>query len=70
MDTWTTYKMEDDSLIGGEYGWVANEEYFEELDYPVKVIKETWVLQKSEIVVFHPSWWDEEEYENWYNEED
>lgn len=62
--------MEDGSAIWGEYAWVENEAFFEDVGEPVKVIKETWVLQKSEIVVFHPSWWDEEEYDEWYNEEE
>lgn len=60
-NTWTTYRMADGSLVFGEYAWVENEEFFEELDEPVKVVKETWVLQKTEMVVFEPPWWVEDD---------
>lgn len=62
--------MADGSSIYGEYAWVENEEFFEDVDEPIKVIKETWVLQKSETIVFEPQWWDEDEYEEWYNDQD
>lgn len=65
---WTTYRMADGSLIFGDYAWVEHSEFFEEADEPVHVIKETWVLQSSEEVIFHPSWWDEEDYEGYYRD--
>lgn len=58
---WVTYRLADGSLIWGEYAFVTETEFFEDLDYPVDVIKETWVLQDSETVNFAPLWWSDEE---------
>lgn len=70
MKTWTTYRMEDGSSICGEYAWVENEEFFEDIDEPVRVVKETWVLQSTEVVTFDPFWWDEDEFDSWYDDEE
>ena len=61
---WTTYRMEDGSLIWGDYAWVENPEYFEGVTEPTKVIKETWILKDSKIEIFEPIYWDEEDYED------
>lgn len=49
--TMTTYKRYDGELIAGEYGWVADVEFFEDDDEPTKVVKEVWKLQSTEVVV-------------------
>lgn len=66
MKTWTTYRMEDDSLIWGDYAFVENSEFFEGVTEPTKVVKETWILQSSEVVVFEPTYWNED----WYEDEE
>jgi hypothetical protein len=58
-DSWTTYRLADGDLIGGEFSFVTDTEFFEERDEPVDVVKETWVLQSSETVTFKPYGWDE-----------
>lgn len=62
---WTTYRMEDGSQIWGDFAWVEHEEFFEGVTEPTHVIKETWTLAESERVTFKPSYWDEEEYEEY-----
>lgn len=66
--TWITYRMEDGSPIFGEYAWVTQEEFFDDVDEPTRVIKETWTLAESEVVTFNPIYWDDE-YEAWYDDE-
>jgi hypothetical protein len=56
---WVTYRMEDGSDIYGEYAWVTDTEFFEESD-ECRVIKETWRLVDSEVVVFN-EWIDDED---------
>jgi hypothetical protein len=56
---WVTYRMEDGSDIYGEYAWVTDTEFFEESD-ECRVIKETWRLVDSEVVVFN-EWVDDED---------
>ena len=63
--TWVTYRMEDGSQIFGEYAWVENPEFFEEVSEPTRVIKETWILKESEIVTFNPIYWQDDDYDEW-----
>jgi hypothetical protein len=62
IKTWTTYKMEDGSLVWGEYSFVTEVEFFEGVTEPTRVIKETWILQDTEVVVFEPEYWNEEDW--------
>jgi hypothetical protein len=61
---WTTYRLEDGSPIFGDYSWVDGTEFFEDVTETTKVIKETWVLQDSEVITFEPVFWAEEDYED------
>lgn len=49
--TMTTYKRYDGEMVAGEYGWVADIEFFEDDDEPTKVVKEVWTLQSEEVLV-------------------
>lgn len=55
--TMTTYRMADGDLVSGEFGWVANTEYFEDTEEPVELIKEVWVLQVAEDLTIFPTHW-------------
>lgn len=48
--TMTTYKRADGELIGGEFGWVADPEYFEDDDEPTQIVEEVWALQSTRTV--------------------
>lgn len=55
--TMTTFKRADGEMIYGEYGWVADLEYFEEERYDqtgVKIVKEVWVRTEVEEIHLHP----------------
>lgn len=45
-----TYRMADGSLVAGEFGWVADPDYFDDVDEPVEVIRETWSLVETEVI--------------------
>lgn len=53
----TTYRRADGELVYGEYLFVMQPEFFEDVDEPVEVIKETWTLTASERVTFTPPGW-------------
>lgn len=56
--------MANGSAVWGEYAFVTDTEYFDDITESIKVIKETWVLQDSEVIVFEPfPDWTEEDYE-------
>ena len=42
MAEMTTYKRADGEMIGDEYGWVADLDYFDFDDYPVELVEEVW----------------------------
>lgn len=49
---WTTYKIANGDLVWGEYEWVSDLNFFEEVDEPATLLKETWVcVGREEIVV-------------------
>lgn len=52
----TTYRRADGEPIWGEYDFVVNEEFLEEVDEPLDVIKEVWQLSSSEVITFRPTW--------------
>ena len=60
---WVTYRMADGSQIWGDYAWVENPEFFDDVVESTKVIKETWILQESETVVFEPVFWNADDYD-------
>lgn len=43
-DEMTTYKRADKELIADEYGWVADIEYFEDIEDPLELVEERWAL--------------------------
>lgn len=53
-EPWTTYKIADGSLVWGEYEWVGELQFFEEVDEPVTLLKETWVCVSREQIVVGP----------------
>jgi len=56
-ETMTTYRRADGELVGGDYGWVADLEWFEEDEWGlegVKVVKEVWTLTVTEEIHLHP----------------
>lgn len=59
--TWTTYRMANGEPIWGDYAWVDSPEFFDDLDEPIEVVKEVWVLQNSDVVTFGTQWDYEEE---------
>lgn len=56
-----TYRRADNELICGEFDYVEQLEYFENDDEPTKLIKETWLLVKSEVFTVRPTGWSEDE---------
>lgn len=55
--TMTTYRRADGELIYGEYGWVADIEYFDDqrLDMEgVKIVREVWARTEVEEIHLHP----------------
>lgn len=54
-DPLTTYRLADDSLIAGEYGWTTTPEFFDDEDEAVLVVREVWAKQSSELVWVHPT---------------
>lgn len=38
----------------GEFGWVTDAEWFDDIDGPVTVTRQCWLLERTETVVFHP----------------
>jgi len=54
--------MEDGSDVWGEYAFVVHEEFFDGVTEPTRVIKETWILQDTEVVTFEPEYWNEEDW--------
>ena len=49
----TTYKRADGEMIADEFGWVADIDYFEDLDEPIKLVREDWRRIKR-IEFWHP----------------
>jgi len=53
--TWKTYKRADGEMICGEYGWVADLDYFDDVyggwsgDY-LEVVEETWQLVETRTI--------------------
>lgn len=47
----TTYRRADGVSIG-DYDWVVHTEFFDDLDEPIEVIEEIWLLTKSETIMF------------------
>src|SRR5689334_4561662 len=51
--TWTTYKRADGDLVGGEYAWVADIDFFndeaEEVDC-LEIIEERWTLVERRVI--------------------
>lgn len=60
-DSFTTYRMADGSLIYGEFTFVTESEFFDGIDIPTEVVKETWSLVSRETVTFTPYGWSEED---------
>lgn len=50
QDTMTTYRRADGELIGGEYAFVADAEWFFDSDDDVELVKEVWQLVTRETV--------------------
>ena len=44
---WTTYRLADGEPIYGEYAWVDDSSYFDDMGEAVEVIVETWQLIDS-----------------------
>ncbi len=53
--TMTTYKRADGDLICGEFGWVADIEYFDDDDEPTELVEEVWVRQSVRTFTKRPS---------------
>lgn len=53
------YRLADGGLIWGEYDYVSDTEYFEDVDRPVDVIVEWWTLRSATTVTFKPRHWDD-----------
>lgn len=53
---WETFRMADGTQVMGEYAWVGDVEFFEDMEYdadePFDVIKETWKLLDTETLHF------------------
>lgn len=49
---WVTYRMANGEPIFGEYAWVENPEFFDDVSEPVEVVKETWALVSVEPITF------------------
>lgn len=58
---WVTYRMEDGSDIYGEFAFVTDPEFFDDTDDECRVVKETWKLVTSEVVIFNEDEDDEDE---------
>jgi len=41
--------------VGDEYGWVTDPDYFCDLDDPVTIKRQVWMLVSEDQVIFHPS---------------
>jgi len=56
-ETMTTYRCADGELVGGDYEWVVDLEWFKEDEWGlegVKVVKEVWTLTATEEIHLHP----------------
>ncbi len=51
-DGWVTYRLANGDQVWDEYAFVVNTEFFEDVDRPTEVIKETWTLVASETIIF------------------
>lgn len=60
-ESWTTYELADGDLIMGEFGWVTDTDFFDDLDDQVEVIRREWKLVKVDRVMFGPPPLTEEE---------
>jgi hypothetical protein len=54
-DELVTYKMADGSLIGGEFSWTTDLEFFDEGDDPSEVVREWWRLVRRERLRINPA---------------
>lgn len=61
--TMTTYRMANGDLIFGEYGFVNDPDYFDEVDQPTEVVREKWSLIEAETIIFGADE-DDEDYED------
>lgn len=50
--TLTTYRLANGEPVFGEYEWVTGPEFFEKCDEPTTVIKEEWVLESAQEIVY------------------
>ena len=47
----TTYRRADGELIAGEYGWVAELDWFEMDDEPTEYVEEVWKLESARFIM-------------------
>ena len=52
--TMTTYRRADGELIGGEYGWVADTDFFDDEEDYLEVVEEVWTLASTRTLKFGP----------------
>ena len=57
LETMITYRLASGDLIYGQYGWVTDSDYFDDVDWPLEVVRETWQRMDSEPVTFEPPGW-------------
>ena len=55
--TMTIYRRADGEPIYGEYDFVTQTEWFEDIDEPVELIMEDWSLTGSKLVTLYPALW-------------
>lgn len=58
-DELVTYRNADGKPIAGEFDFVMGLEWFDDLDEPIELVRERWVLGERETIVVKPSWWDD-----------
>lgn len=51
----TTYRLADGELIAGEFGWVAETEWFDDGDDPVELVREVWQRVKVDRLTYLPT---------------
>ncbi len=49
---WVTFRLASGEPVYGEFAYVDGPEFFEGVDRPTAVIKETWALLSAETIVF------------------
>lgn len=53
--TFTTYKRTDGEMIGGEFSFVTGLEWFDDDDEPTELLRETWVLKSTAVIMVGPA---------------